>query len=343
MSLRTVSAFAAAIAVGAASGAATAQSDTVAEFYKGKTVTVVSAGSAGGAHGVYAQLITAHIKKHLPGDPTIIIQYMPGAGGNKAMNYLFNATRDDGTYLGVPLQDLVFSARIGVKAVKYDPTKAHYLGGADVTRTTVTVMKASGIDSLEEARQKEVLMGASGKSAQPYMIPIVLNEVLGTKFRVVTGYAGINGMHLAMERGEVHGRATSWQSITSTKKAWIENGMIVNLLTVAMEREPDLPDVPALAELVTKPDDVALIRLLAGSSVHGRAWIAWGGIPAERLAALRTAFGKTMSDPAFKADAEKRGLELRPVSWREQEQRKNEMMATPPATVARLKSILSLN
>jgi hypothetical protein len=267
---------------------------------------------------------------------------MPGAGGNKAMNFLFNATRDDGTFLGVHLQDVIFSARIGVKAVKYDPAKAHFLGGADVTRTTVTVMKASGVKSIADAKSREVLMAASGKSAQPYMIPIILNQLLGTKFRVVTGYRGINGMHLAMERGEVHGRASSWQSITSSKKAWIEKDLITNILTIAMDREPDLPNVPALSEMVSKPEDVALIRLLGGSSVHGRAWIAYGGIPQDRLAALRAAYTATMADPAFKADAAKRGLELRPVGWQAQETRKQEMLSTPPATVARLKSILGL-
>ena len=341
MSIRTASIFAAIVAA-AIPGAAAAQADAVADFYKDRTVTIVSSGSAGGAHGVYAQLISAHIKKHIPGNPTIIIQYMPGAGGNKAMNYLFNATRDDGTYLGVPLQDLIFNARIGVKAVKYDPAKAHYLGGADVTRTTVTVMKASGATTLEDAKKQEIVMAASGKSAQPYMIPVVLNEVLGTKFRVVTGYRGINPMHLAMERGEVHGRAASWQSITTTKPEWIRNGLIANLLTIAMDREPDLPNVPALAELVSSPDDTALIRLMAASADHGRAWIAWGDIPADRLAAVRAAYGKTLADPAFRADAGKRGFPIRPVSWEVQEERKREILQTPDATVARLKSILDL-
>jgi len=319
-----------------------AAADPVANFYKGKTVTVVSSGSAGGAHGVYAQLITAHIRQYVPGQPTVIIQYMPGAGGNKAMNYLFNATRDDGTFLGVPLQDVIFSARIGIKAVKYDAAKAHYLGGADVTRTTVTVMKASGIRTIEDAKKKEVLMGASGKSAQPYMIPVVLNALLGTKFRVVTGYRGLNGMHLAMERGEVHGRASSWQSITSTKKSWIEKKMINNLLVVDMDREPEIPDVPAVGELLSAESDRQLIRLLSGSAVLGRAWIAFGGIPADRLAALRRAYAATLADPRFKQDAAKRGLQLRPVGWQEQQKLAGEILATPDRTVARLKSVLGL-
>lgn len=323
--------------------ATSAQADAVSEFYSGKTITLISAGSAGGAHGQYAQLIAPHISKHIPGNPNIIIQYMTGAGGNRAMNYLFNVPPDDGTYLGVPLQVLVFSPRIGVSGIKYEPAKAHYLGGADVIRNVVTVMKASGIETLEDAKQKEVLMGASGKSAQPYMIPIVINDVLRTKFRMITGYDGMHGINLAMERGEIQGRATSWQSVTSTKRDWIENRLINNLVTVAMEREPDLPEVPALSELVTSDDDLSLVRLLAGTSVHGRAWIAWGNIPAERLAALRAAFASTMADPEFRKEAEKRRMNIRPVSWQEQEELKEQILKTPDRVVTRLKNILTAN
>ena len=243
------------LAVTVALWAAPAAADPVADFYKDKTITLISAGEAGGAHGVYAQLIAAHIKKHIPGNPTVVFQQMLGAGGNLAPNYLYSVAPKDGTAIGLPLQDLIFNARIGVQAVKYDASKVHYLGGADVTRTTVSVMKASGINSLEDARHKEVLMGATGKSGQTYVIPVVLNSMLGTKFRVVTGYQGINLIHLAMERGEIHGSAASWPTIAAAKKAWVEKGLINNLIVIAMEREPDLPDVPALAELVTKSDE----------------------------------------------------------------------------------------
>src|SRR5215217_7057741 len=159
-------------ALGAACSAS-ARADAVADFYRDKTVTLVSAGEAGGAHGTYAQLITAHIRKHIPGNPNVVIQYMLGAGGNQAANYLYNVAPKDGTAIGLPLQDLIFNARIGVQAVKYDAAKTHYLGGADVTRTTVSVMKASGILTLDDARQKEVLMGSTGKSGQTYIIPVV--------------------------------------------------------------------------------------------------------------------------------------------------------------------------
>ena len=322
---------------------APARADSVADFYRGKSITVVSAGEAGGAHGVYAQLISAHIKAHVPGNPSIVIQHMVGAGGNLAMNYLYNAAPRDGSYIGVPLQDLIVNARIGVAAVKYDPAAALYLGGADVTRTTVTVMKASGVASLEDARRKEVLMGASGKSGQNYVIPTVLNNVLGTRFRVVMGYPGINAVNLAMERGEVHGHAVSWPVIAGTKKEWIAQKLISNLVTIALEREPELPDVPALAELVTSDDNRTLIALLTAPAALGRAWVAFGDIPKDRLAALRAAFAATMADPAFLADAAARGLPIRAVDWQAQQAIAAQILATPDATVARLKGILGLD
>ena len=320
-----------------------ARADAVADFYKGKTITLVSAGEAGGAHATYAQMLVQHFSRHMPGNPNVVIQYMAGAGGNLAPNYLHNVAPKDGTVIGHPLQDLIFNARIGIAAVKYDAGKVHYLGGADVTRTTVTVWKASGIHTLEDARRREVLMGASGKSGQTYIIPITLNAVLGTKFKPIPGYGGINLINLAMERGEVHGQAASWPTITATKREWVEKDLIANLVTVAMEREPELPHVPALAELVKSKDDFNLVQLLAGPAALGRAWIAMGDIPKDRLAALRAAYAKTVTDPAFLADAKKRNLPVNPVAWQEQQKLAEAIFATTDATVARLKRILGLN
>lgn len=334
--------FAIVSALGIVAGKPATAADPIAEFYKSRTITVISAGEAGGAHGTYAQIISAHIRKHIPGNPNIIMQYMMGAGGNLSMNYLYNVAPKDGTALGVPLQDLIFNARIGVKAVKYDASKAHYLGGADSTRTTVTVMKSSGVTSLDEARQKEAVMGASGRSGQSYIIPVVLNALLGTRFKVVAGYPGINAINLAMERGEIQGHAVSWQVITSTRQSWIEKDLVASLVTIALEREPALPNVPALAELVTKEDDKALIRLMAGSAALGRAWVAFGDIPGDRLAALRDAYAKTLADPAFKTELAARGLPLNPVSWQVQQELAVRILATPEAAVARLKTILDL-
>ncbi len=319
-----------------------AKADPVAEFYRDRALTVVSAGEAGGAHGAYLRLIAAHIRKFIPGNPPVNIQYMIGAGGNLAMNYLYNVAPRDGSYVGVPLQDLVFNARLGVSAVKYDATKARYLGGADTTRTTLTVMKTSGVASLEDARKKEVLIGASGASGQNYMIPFVLNGLFGTRFRVVTGYPGIAIIHMAMERGEVQGTAASWPVIAATRPEWVEKKMINNLVTIAMEREPALPETPALGELLSSPDDLALMPMLAGSAALGRAWVTFGDVPQDRLAALRDAFARTLDDPSFRAEAAQAGLPLAPVSWRLQQESVDGILSTGDDTVSRLKHMVGI-
>ena len=320
--------------------AAPAKADAVADFYAGKTITVVSAGEAGGAHGAYAQVMAQHIRRHIPGNPNIILQYMTGAGGNQAANFLYNVAPKDGTYLGVPLQDLIFNARTGNTGVKYDPAKARYIGGADTTRTTVTVMKSSGVATLEDAKHKEVLIGASGTSGQNYTIPLVLNGLMGTKFKIVTGYPGINFTHLAMDRGEVHGTAASWAVIASTKREWVEKNLINNLVTIGTERDPDIPDVPALTEFNLSDEDRALVPLLAGPAAHGRAWVAWGDVPEDRLAALREACAATLADPLFLADAKARNLVVEPVAAARQQELAAQILATPDAPVARLKKIL---
>ena len=317
-----------------------ARADPVADFYKDKTITVVSAGEAGGAHGVYAQLIAAYMRKYIPGNPALNVQFMVGAGGNLSMNYLYNVAPKDGTYIGVPLQDLIFNARIGVAAVKYDPSKARYLGGADTTRTTVTVMKSSGIATIEDAHRNEVVIGASGGSGQNYIVPIVLNALLGTRFRVVAGYPGINVIHLAMDRGEVQGTAASWAVVASTRKDWVDKKLINNLVTIGMTREPDLPDVPALAELVSDPRDLALVPLLAGSAALGRAWVGFGDIPPDRLSVLRSAYVSVMNDPAFRAEALQKGLPIDPVDWTRQQDLARTIQSTPDEAVARLKAII---
>jgi tripartite-type tricarboxylate transporter receptor subunit TctC len=322
--------------------AAPAHADAVADFYKDRTVTVVCAGEVGGAHGAYAQLMATHIRKYIPGNPNVIIQYMVGAGGNQAMNYLASVAPKDGTYLGVPLQDIIFNARVGMTSVKYDAAKFNFLGGADTTRTTVSVMKSTGVATLDDAKQKEILIGANGPSGQNYTIPLALNGMLGTKFKIVSGYGGINLIHLAMDRGEVQGTAASWAVIATMKREWIDKKLINNLVTIGTERDPDLPDVPALAELLTSAEDRALIPLLAGPAAHGRGWVTFGDVPRDRLAALRDAYAKALADPAYVADAKARGFILEPVSAQHQQDVAEQILATPEAPVARLKRFIGM-
>ena len=333
---------AACIAWASAMGATSAAADPVADFYRGRSLTVLSAGGAGGAHGLYAQIIAAYIRRHIPGNPNVVVQFMPGAGGNTAMNYLQAVAPKDGTVIGLPLQDLVFNARIGVQEVKYDPAQIHYLGGADTTRTVMSIMRSANVATLADATKREVLVGANGKSGQSYLAPMVLNGLLKTRFKLIIGYKDISDIHFAMERGEVHATAASWPTIANTKQDWIKNDLVLNLVTIGLDRDPDLPQAPALTELATQAEDAALVELLCASAQHGRAWAAIGDIPRDRIAALRAAFAATMVDPDFRADAARRNMVINPVSWQDQERSQRKIMETPDSAVLRIKRILDL-
>ena len=323
-------------------GSTAASADPVSDFYRGRSITVLSAGGAGGAHGLYAQIIATHIRRHLPGAPNVVIQFMPGAGGNTAMNYLQAVAPKDGTAIGLPLQDLVFNARIGVQEVKYDPKQIHYLGGADTTRTVLSIMRAANVATLADATKREILVGTNGKSGQSYLVPMVLNGILKTRFKPIIGYKDISDIHFAMERGEVQATAASWPTIANTKPDWIKNNLVLNLVTIGLDRDPDLPQAPALTELATGAEDAALVELLGASAQHGRAWVAIGDIPQDRLAALRQAFAATMTDPEFRAEAARRNMPVNPVTWQDQEKAMRKIMDTPDSAVQRLKRILEL-
>jgi tripartite-type tricarboxylate transporter receptor subunit TctC len=317
--------------------------DPVAEFYRGKTITIVTGGGAGGPHAVYAELLKPFLEKHIPGNPTIIPQYMPGAGGLRANNYLYKVAARDGTVLGSPLQELVLAARLGVQGVQYDPAQFSFLGGAEVTRSTITVLKSAGVTTLEEARKTELIMAAGGRASQPFMYPAVANAILGTRFRIITGYPGITEMDLAVERGEAHGRAGSWGSIKGARRHWIEKDMVTHLAVIGPDREPDLPDVPLLTEFAESEADREVLELISITAVHGRAYIAPPDVPADRLAVLREAFAKALQDPELGREAQRRGLHLEPVSWQAQQQAVNRIMQANETTVQRLRKILGMN
>jgi tripartite-type tricarboxylate transporter receptor subunit TctC len=315
----------------------------VAGFYEGRPITVVNAGGAGGASAAYGQLVTPFVQKYMPGQPSIIVQYMPGAGGAKAANYLFSAAAQDGSMIGQPLQEMPLWARLGTASARYDPEKFHYLGGADVTRSTISVMKKhTEVRTIEDAKQTEVVMAAGGKASQPYMYPAIANAILGTKFKIVLGYPGTGQMNLAIERGEAHGRGGSWGSFKGAKPEWIRDDALAHLAVIGPDPEPDLPGVPLLSDLASTPEDRAMLELVSVTALVGRAWVAPPGVPAERVAALRDAFAKALRDPELVAEAKRRNLDLNPVGWEKQQDAVQKILSADQSAVDRLRDILGL-
>ena len=306
-----------------------ASADAVADFYKDKIVKIIVAAGPGGNHSNYSLLLAPFWKKYMPGNPTFIIQNMGGAGGTKAANFLYNTAPQDGSHIGILLSDTPLAARVRATGVKYDPSKFQFLGGADYTRSMITVLKSTGIKTLEDATKKEAICGSSGKGSQTFMIPMLTNHFFNTKFKVITGYRGMNGVDAAVDKGEVNCRAGVYESIVAIRPHWIEQGLVTHLVAADLERLPKQPDIPTLLELTKDPDAQAVLKLFFSGGIIGRAWLAPPGVPADRVAALRTAFEKSFNDPEAQAQMKSRKMHYDPVSWQKQQEAVAGIMAAP--------------
>jgi tripartite-type tricarboxylate transporter receptor subunit TctC len=332
-----------ALALAGASLTPPAQADDVAAFYAGKTITLIDGGGIGGGATVYGQAIAPLMRKYMPGNPTFVIQNMPGAGGARAANFLYSAAARDGTALGRPLQEMPLFALLGASGLNYDPVRFQYIGGAYVSRSTISVLKSkTKVRTIEDARHTEVILATGGKAAQPYMYPALSNALAGTKFKLVMGYPGTGAMNLAMDRGEVHGRAGSWNSFKGARPDWVAGDMLANLAVIGPDREPDLPDVPLLTEFISNPNDRTIMEIVASTALFGHVWLAPPGAPADRVAALREAFAKSLNDPELIDQMNKRKAELNFVPWQQLEAAVQKLLKVDKKSVERLRAILDL-
>lgn len=320
----------------------TAAADSVSDFYSGKTVTIVIAAGPGGAHSAYSLLIAPKLQENMPGNPNFVIQHMAGAGGTKGSNYLYNSAPKDGSYIGILLADTALSARLRTTGVKYDPGDFQYLGAAENVYHGLVVRKRAGVASLEEAKKKPVVLGSSGKGSQTYIVPTLINAFIGTKFKIVKGYRGLGGIFLAMDRGEADGFHATITSVKVLRPDWAKKGLVRLLAVTAPDKSPDYPDAPLLKDFMTAPLDRQAIELISGNGVIGRAWLAPPGVPADRLAALRAAFEKTLSDPALAARARKRNMNWGPLKWPVLQRQVELIAKANPAVIAHMRETLGV-
>jgi len=326
------------LCAGALSGVpASAQSP--ADFYKGKTVNVLIGVGVGGEYDLHARIVARHIGKHAPGAPNFVPQNMTGAGGAKMAAYLAEVAPKDGTNIGMIANNFPAMQAAGLDVIRFDLGKFQWIGSISPTVETMTVTKAAGVNSIEEATRKEVIVGATGKGAITYSFPAMLNEFLGTKFKIVPGYPGGNQINLAMERGEVQARNNTWSSWKVTKPDWIKNGDI-KILAYAGPAPKDLPGVPNVVDLVKSADDKRTVELIVSGTMLGRPLAFAGDVPADRLAAIRAAFVQTMKDPEFLGEADKLKIEVDPVSGEDMQKVVANVLATPKNLAARARTII---
>ena len=317
-----------------------AMADAVADFYKGRQVTIIVAAGPGGGHTQYSQLMAPFFKKYMPGNPNFVTQNMGGAGGTKAANYLYNSAAQDGSVVGILLSDTPFASRLRTTGVKYKPERFHYLGGADNTQSAFVVFKSVGVKTLDDAKKKEVLMGSTGKGSQTFIVPTLTNAILGTKFKVITGYRGMGGIYLAMDRGEVFGFQSVYSSPKSLRPQWFEQNKLVVLATNSLSPIADHPNLPLLKNLAKNPADKKIFELIGGNGTLGRGWLAPPGTPSDRVAALRTAFEKALNDPDAVAAANKRRMTFAPVKWQDMQAHAKRIGAADESLVVRMRSLL---
>ena len=315
-----------------------AQADPVADFYRGKTVNVLVGVGAGGEYDIQARLVARHIGKHIPGNPSIVPQNMTGAGGLKMINYLYNVAPKDGTTIGMIANAFPALQAVGNPGVQFDASKMNWLGSIAPAVETMAVWHTTGIKTIEDVRKRETVAGASARGAITYFYPAMMNELLGTKFKIVTGYPGGNAINLAMERGEVEARNNTWSSWKATKAAWLKDKKIT-VIAQAGPRAADL-DAPSVEALARNPEDRQLIELVVSGTQFGRPLATNAGVPAERVAALRAAFAATMKDPAFLAEAKSLNFEVNPVLGEKMQQIVEKVLATPKPIAARAKALL---
>jgi len=312
-----------------------------ADFYRGKTVELYIGYSVGGGYDVYARMIARHMGKHIPGNPTIVPKNMEGAGSLRLTNWLYNIAPKDGTAFATIGRGTAFNPVLGIPGAQFEGPKFTWIGSANDEVSICASWHTTGVNKFEDLQNKEITVGGTGASDDTVQFPKVLNAVLGTKMKIVSGYPGGNDAVLAMERGEVHGRCGwSWSSVKATHKAWIDEKRVNVLIQLALEKHPDLPQVPLVTELAKTDEQKQILKLVFARQVMGRPFVAPPGIPQDRAEALRKAFMDTMNDKEFLAEAEKAGLEITPVAGEQIQKLVSEVYMTEPEIAKKVGAII---
>jgi tripartite-type tricarboxylate transporter receptor subunit TctC len=304
---------------------------SAAEFYKGKNVELYIGYSVGGAYDLYARMVARFMGKHIPGNPTIVPKNMAGAGSLVLANWLYNVAPKDGSVFGIIGRGTAFDPLLGNQKAQFDGTKYTWLGSANNEVSVCVAWHTAGLTKFEELLSRELVVGGTGASADTDQFPKIMNGVLGTRFKVVTGYPGGNEVGLAMERGEVQGRCGwSWSSVKATHQKWYDEKRFHVLVQLALEKHADLAGVPLIVDLAKNDEQRKILALIFARQVMGRPFLAPPGIPRERAETLRKAFMDTLQDKEFLSAAEKVQMEITPVSGEKVEKLVKDLYATPP-------------
>lgn len=336
------SALIAAIAVGVSIAPVSAQ-DAVEQFYRGRSITIYIGSSAGGGYDAYARALGRHMGKYIPGNPTIVPQNMPGAGSNKAAGYLHSVAPRDGTALGALFPGSVLAPLLGDTPIQHDPSRFIYVGSANSDVYICVVKADSPIRSFADTMVREVIVGASNEGGTTRDLPALSNNVLGSRFRIVTGYGGTREITLAVDRGEIHGLCGfGYTSLFSVRPDWVAGKSVRIIAQESIKGAAALNElkVPRTLDFARSADDRALLELVYSQGVIGRPYALPSGVPPERVAALRSAFVAALRDPALLAEAAKMKLDVEPISGDDVQAMVAQLFAMPTHIVERAKQAM---
>jgi tripartite-type tricarboxylate transporter receptor subunit TctC len=328
------------IALGAAASGASAQS--AEDFFRDKTMSMVISTGVGGGYDLMGRLVARHLPKHIHGTPTMVPRNMGGAGHVRAANYMFRQAPRDGTTLATIGNTIALHQVIDGKGVQYDAGRFNWIGTVQSTNINLYVWTKEGVRTLDDAKKHEVLLGATGAGGGNEIYPALLNNTLGTRFRVIAGYGTGSDIHIAMERGEVDGRAgNSFASLMASNGDWLRNKTITVLVQFGLSPEKGFESVPNLIDLARNGTERAIFKLFSAPSALGWPVMTTPQVPSERVKVLRRAFVAMTRDPEFLADAQRLRLTVAPVTGEALQKIVQDMVETPPAIVEAAKAAIA--
>ena len=317
------------------------QAQSSGDFYKGKQIDIIVGSLAGGGYDQYARVLARYMPAHIPGNPQIVVKNNPGGGGRAAMNQVYNVSAKDGTVMGITTRNVTWDPLYG-EQVTFDPTKLSWLGSLNSDTSLCVVWHTTPHKTLDAMKTNEVLMGSGGPTISDSVHVKVLNQIAKTKMKLVLGYKGSTDVHLAMERGEVQGRCgLTWGSIQARYGHWMAEKKISLVAQFALNKNPELPDVPFIMDLAQTTEQKQMIELLLAANEMGRPFFLPPGVPKDRIQTLQNALVATAKDPKFIAEADKQGMELQLMTGDEVERLVARIYASPKAIVEMAKQIVA--
>jgi tripartite-type tricarboxylate transporter receptor subunit TctC len=319
-----------------------ASAQTPEQFYAGKTIDFVIGYPPGGSNDTLGRVVARHLGKHIPGNPTLVPKNQPGAGSFLAVNTVFNVSPKDGTVIGIGAPTIALDEKLGTQGVRFKTAELNWIGRLDSLVNIVFMWKTSPVKTFADAQKIQATLSGTGVGSTVSIYPTVMNNVLGTRFKLIMGYKGSSDAMLAVERGEVEGHSTSWTALKVAHPDWLRDGSVTILAQFALKRHADLPDISTAVDLARNDEERAILRAVMNATEVGTAFFTTPGVPADRLTVLRRAFDATLADPELLADAQKINVGVSPMAGEELQTLVAEVSKLPPALLDKVRAAYTM-